>query len=206
MKLVIWGAGGHGRQVCEVALACGVTDVVFVDDVVRGRHHGYPVMGGPESLRALQGRGFTHFVVAIGDNAIRARCFAAAWAAGLAPATLIHPSAVVSSTARVAEGTVIMPGALVNANASVGSNCIVNSGAVVEHDCCLGDHVHLSSGAVLGGGVRVGSYALIGLGAVVLPGAFVGERAVVGAGAVVVREVPACVTVVGVPARVIEKA
>jgi serine acetyltransferase len=39
----------------------------------------------------------------------------------------------------------------------------------------------------------------------VLPGAEIGERSVVGAGAVVLHSVPAGVTVVGIPARVIRR-
>ena len=45
----------------------------------------------------------------------------------------------------------------------------------------------------------------MGLGAVVLPGLTVGARSVVGAGAVVIEDVPAGVTVVGVPARRLAK-
>lgn len=203
MKLVIWGAGGHGKQVCDVAVACGVREIVFIDDVVRGTHYGRPVVGGPEMLVHLYRDGYRKFVMAIGDNARRAKCFARALADGVEAATLIHPTAAVSSTAKIGPGTVVMPGAVVNADAEVGSNCIVNTAAVIEHDCKVGDHAHVSSGAVLGGGVCVGDYALVGLGAVVLPGAVIGEGAVVGAGAVVLKKVEAGETVVGVPARVL---
>ena len=57
----------------------------------------------------------------------------------------------------------------------------------------------------LGGTVTVGDGAFVGLGARVLPGITIGERATVGAGAVVHRDVPAGATMVGVPARPLDR-
>ena len=53
--------------------------------------------------------------------------------------------------------------------------------------------------------VRVGACAHVGAGAVVLQGLSIGERAVVGVGAVVVRDIQAGDTVVGNPAKPLER-
>ena len=74
------------------------------------------------------------------------------------------------------------------------------SSASVDHDCHIGDFAHISPGAHLAGAVTVGRSAHVGMGASVMPGVTIGEESVVGAGAVVIRDVPAGVTVVGVPA------
>jgi maltose O-acetyltransferase len=60
-----------------------------------------------------------------------------------------------------------------------------------------------ASGLEFGRPVRIGRNVWIGGGAIVLPGVTVGDDAVVGAGSVVTRDVPAGVTVVGNPARVL---
>ena len=44
----------------------------------------------------------------------------------------------------------------------------------------------------------------LGIGCVVIPSITIGESSVVGAGAVVVKDVPAKVTAVGVPAKIIK--
>jgi acetyltransferase EpsM len=203
-RLVIWGAGGHGKVVLDIALSTGYFDrVIFIDDQPRDSAPGScecEAVGEPDELRRFAG---ASVAIAMGDNQSRARCFARALRAGLAPTTLIHSHAVISPSARISAGTVIMPGAIVNADAVIGENCIVNSAVVVEHDCRIGDHVHLSPRVALGGGVTVGSLAHVGIGAVVLPGAVVGEESVVGAGAVVLKGAPARSTVVGVPAKVL---
>ena len=206
-RLVLWGSSGHGKVVADVALAMGCfSTIAFVDDAASGSQRAllsFRIEGGPDDLVFLKEKGFTCFLVSIGSNAGRARCFDRALRSGLAPATLVHPTAVISRFARVGEGSVVMARSVVNPDARIGRDCIINTAAVIEHDCQIGDHAHVSPGVVLAGGVSVGSFAHIGAGAIALPGAQIGEGAVVGAGAVVLRSVPAWATVVGVPARLI---
>jgi len=205
--LLIWGAGGHGKVVLDVARNCGqFHPIAFLDDDLNRAGQvfsGFAVVGGRDDLERFRGGSF---VVAVGDNRSRARCFTRATAAGLLPATLIHSSAVISPSASIGPGTVVMPGVVVNAGVMTGKNCILNSGAVIEHDCILGDHVHVSPHATLAGNVIVGDGAHVGLGAIILPVICVGSGCVVGAGAVVLRDVPRDSTVAGVPAKVLKYA
>lgn len=208
-KLLIWGAGGHGKVVLDVVRAQETfTDVVFIDDGARtwpGDFQGCRVVGDRTELAHLRAAGYAHFVIAIGCNDVRAQCFQAALETGIEPITLVHPTAAVSRRATIALGTVVMPNAIINAGGVVGTDCIINSGAIVEHDCCIADHAHLAPGAVLGGGVVIGAYSLIGLNSSVLPGTEIGERAIVGAGTVVLANVIPGDTVAGVPARSLQK-
>ncbi len=76
--------------------------------------------------------------------------------------------------------------------------------------CVIGDYVTFAPGVMCNGNVHVQDHAYIGTGAVIkqgLPGAplVIGRGAVVGMGAVVTKSVPPGVTVVGNPARVLER-
>ena len=208
-KLIIWGAGGHGKVVLDLVRAQDyLSTVIFIDDGFQklpAELDGCCVAGGRDDLASLRASGYKHSIIAIGCNALRASCFHTACRIGIEPITLVHPTAVVSRSSKVGPGTVVMPNAIINSGSVIGANCIINSGAIVEHDCCIADHVHLSSGAVLGGGVRVSAYSHIGLNASVLPGAEVGESAIVGAGAVVLKYVAHGDTVVGVPAKSLQR-
>lgn len=207
-KLVIWGAGGHGKVLLDCALATrNWCDIVFVDDNCKARaglQIVRPVLPTSE-LPALRASGFAEFIVAVGDNVNRARCYDFALTCELDPATVIHPTAFVSGFAHVGAGTVVMPLAAINADAHIGVNCIINTSATVEHDCVVGDHSHIAPGARLGGAVVAGAWSFVGMNASVLPLAEIGDRAIVGAGSVVLKSVRPGETVVGNPARVIAK-
>ena len=207
-KLFLWGAGGHGRVVLDIARAMGgFGPIAFLDDGAPrdgGEFCGCAVFAGLEEVERRHASGSAGLAIAIGSNRARARCAAVALERGWELETLVHPSAVVSPSARLGAGTVVMPRAVINAGAVVGRNCIVNSGAIVEHDCRIGDHVHLSPGAILGGGVTLEDAVHMGLGSMALPGTTIGADAVVGAGALVLRGVSRGETVVGVPARSIK--
>lgn len=202
-RLLIWGAGGHGKVVLDIAQAAGYENICFVDDSARPGQTllGCPVLS-PDSAALVNGP--CAFVIAIGDNDVRARCFVAALNKGWQAATLVHPSAVVSRYATLGVGTVVMPRVVVNAACSIGNNCILNTGAILEHDCLIGDHVHIAPSATLGGNVTVGPLSQISLGASVLPGRSIGAGTLVGAGAVATKTIASNATAVGIPARVIQ--
>lgn len=205
--LIIWGAGGHGKVVLEAAQAMGMySHIAFVDDAIQ---EDPPFRGcsclPASGLASLRERGYQYIIVAIGDNLVRAACYQRALETGYEGARVVHPSAVISPSARFGQGTVVMPRVVINADAEVGEDVILNTAVLVEHDCRIGSHAHLSPGVVLGGGVTVGRAAHLGLGAIALPGAVIGEDARVGAGAVVLEHAPAGATMAGVPAREVKK-
>ncbi len=204
-SLAILGAGGHGRVAADCAEALGWRTVILFDDAAgSGLSGAWPIEGGEADLRDRAAQ-FSGVLVAVGNNEARLNLHRRLAAASLPMTTLIHPNASVSRHAVVGIGAVVFAGACVNVGAQVGEAVIVNTAASVDHDCVLGDGVHVSPGAHLAGGVRVGDRSWIGIGAVVRQGISIGRDAMIGAGAVVVADVADGVTVVGNPARPLER-
>lgn len=209
-RLVILGAGGHGKVVADVARAASWAVVGFAD--TDSSKLGQLVESGGGSVLLvdvelfenleLAGKLFDAVAVAIGHNVARLRALGRLHNRVALP-VLVHPRAVVSPSAELGEGTVVMPNAVVNAAARLGVGVIVNTAAVVEHDSVVGDGVHLSPNCTLAGRVNVGRLSWIGAGATVIQGIRIGQGSTVGAGAVVIHDVPDGVTVVGSPARIL---
>ena len=201
-KLVIMGAGGHGKVVADCARCVGYTDFEFLDDNrVVDNVLGFPVVGGVRDAKKYD-KNNTDFFVAIGNNRVRVDLLDRLVDMGCCVTTLIHPKTVISEFAEIAKGTLVMPGAVINAGAKIGFGAIINTGVCVDHDCNIGTGVHISPGAVLSGTVSVGDGSWICSGAVVANNITIGAGAKVAAGAAVINNVDDFVLVAGVPAVV----
>ena len=205
MEIIIAGAGGHGRVVLDILRAAGKHTIAgFLDanqDLHGAQIGGVTVLGALNLLPKLKSKGVRGAIVAIGDNRVRRSYAKKLAAAGLELINAIHPSAVISPTAKLGHNVVIAAGAIVCTEARICDSVIINTAAVVDHECEVGEAVHVAPGVRLAGRVGVGEEAFIGIGANVLPCLKIGEQAIVGGGALVRKDVPAGATVVGVPAR-----
>lgn len=168
-RVLIVGAGGHGRSVAEALELLGVIDIAgFVDDnwPCSSAVWSYPVLGDTSDFAAL--RQYAELaVVAIGNNSAREHLTRRLTEAGFRLLTVIHPRACVSPRAIVSAGVTVMAGAVVSAEAVLDEGAIVNCGAVVDHDCHVAAFGHLGVGACMAGGSALGARALLQAGVAV---------------------------------------
>lgn len=120
-------------------------------------------------------------------------------------ATIVHPSARVSSKSTLGEGTIISAGVIIGAHTHLARHVIINRGALIGHHTKIGDYATIQPGANIAGLCTIGNAAYIGMGAIVLDHISVGSHSIVGAGAVVTKDVPDNVQVVGVPAKIVKQ-
>ena len=185
-RLLIVGAGGHGRSVAEAVLAAGSFQLVgFADDAAPGlkRVAGLPVLGTTAGLARYRQHADAS-IVAVGNNRPREALYRQAEIAGFDMITVVHPASVVSPQAIIGAGSALMAGCIIGTGAVLGVGAIVNCGAVIDHDCQVEDFGHLAVRTAMAGGAVLGRAAWLQPGAILGYGARV-EAGVVAAAAVV---------------------
>lgn len=209
--LLIFGAGGFGREVASWAgraqwLARGFEVCAFVDDNAPATElNGKPVLTLADAAARYRGAAV---IATVGDPGLRERLIGKALEAGLvATAPLIHPNVEYDHDyVEFGEGVVVCAGSILTVNIVVEAHAQINLDCTVGHDAVIGAYSTVSPGVHISGNVTLEPYVFLGTGAVTVNGhpgrpLRIGSGAVVGAGAVVTKDVPAGVTVTGVPAR-----
>lgn len=180
-RLLVVGAGGHGRSVAEAAELSGYFEVVgFLDDSVPAGETvmDVPLLGPVASLALHRAGAADQAIVAIGNNSVREKLMMQLVAVDFDLATVVHPQAIVSPSAVLGAGAVVMAGAIVGTEARLGVGSIVNCGAVVDHHATVEDFGHLGVSASMAGGT------VLGRGAWMQAGSALGYGVKVGAGEV----------------------
>lgn len=195
-RLIIIGAGGHGRVVYDIAENCGYSEIFFLDDSVPLSES---VIG--KSSDYVKYIDSSVFFVAIANSKIRKKLYEELCANRAQIVTLIHPSAVIAKSVKIELGTVIMPGAVINVDTIIGAGGIINTCASVDHDCVIRSFSHVSVGAHLCGTVEIGNNVWIGAGATVVNNITICDNCTIGAGAVVTKNIDVAGIYKGVPAR-----
>jgi len=115
--------------------------------------------------------------------------------------TLVDPSTIVSSSARIGVGCVLYPHCFVGLNARLGNRVFVLAGTVINHDDRIEDDVVVCSGVTLAGFVHVESGCYLGQRSSVRQHVRIGRNSFLGMGTVVLQDVEPNSVMVGNPAR-----
>lgn len=214
-QIAIYGAGGFAREVAWLVQSCNQNTelyqvVCFVDDnpTTHGKQlNGIPVMGFQSaSERFPEAR----MVSGIGSPKTRQFLMEKSMSAGFGFETIIHPRVERSPWIEIGIGAVICAGNILTTNIILGEHVQINLDCTIGHDVVMGNYTTLAPGVHVSGCVHFGQRVYVGTGAVIINGTrenpiVIGDDVVVGAGACVTKSVPPGLTVVGIPAKSLQK-
>lgn len=203
----VYGASGCGRGIMPLLrwdLATTDAQLVFIDDTpATAAINGHRVWNfdrfanEPASQRLA--------ALAVAKSSIREMLDQRCHAAGIDVIGVSAANVVIMDGVEIGPGALLSPFVTLTSNIKIGRCFHGNLYSYVEHDCVIGDYVTFAPGVRCNGNVTIGAHAYVGSGAVIRQGISIGANATVGMGAVVTKDVPPGVTVIGNPARNMEK-
>lgn len=162
-KLLILGAGGHGRVIAEIAKEIGNYSLIsFLDDSFSiNRRKNF--IGSFADVEKFAGA-YEDAFVALGNSDLRKQWMVKLYSLGYNLPVLVHPDAYISSSSVIESGSVVMQGAVIQCGAKLGKGCIVSSNAIVDHDATVGEYCHINAGAIIASFCVVPNYTKIDYG------------------------------------------
>lgn len=209
--VIVLGAGGNCRDVVDAMLDVNAhsgepvfTPLGYLDDDPAKWGQllgGVPVLGPLAAVDDWPDAQFIDGLNGVGLTAAKAGILQTLDLPRERYATVVHPSAQLSTMAELGAGSVLLHNVTVNSNATIGDHVLVLPGSVVSHDDIIDNFCYLAPGVVLAGYVHLEGSVYVGARAAISHRLTIGEAAVIGIGSVVLHNVEPGVTVAGAPAR-----
>lgn len=208
MVLGIYGAGGLGREVLDLARIINGRvkiweDFIFIDGEPGNDVNGVKVYSYNEAIEQFRGK--LEVSMGIGEPAVREKLFTKLEKDGIEVATLIHPDVYVPDTTVIGKGVTIQMGNFISCNVKIEDYVYIQPHANISHNDVLKKGCMVSGFCNLAGGVTVGEFTYLGISSCYKEGISIGDYTIVSMGSVVHKDVPAEVIVMGNPARPIMK-
>lgn len=205
-KLLIIGCGGHARPVIDAAKIIDNWDIVGIIDLsYNGEFESVldvPILGGLDFIKNIEPSS-VEFFVAIGKNEQRSELIMRVEQLGFLCASIIHPKAYVSGSAKLGRGIYVGAFAHIGPSSEIANGCIINTHANIEHEVFLDECVQVCPSAVVCGRSKISRNVFIGANATIIDKIFVAPDNVIGAGSVVISDIlETKKTIIGVPGRV----
>lgn len=213
MLIGVYGASGFGKEVMPLVRQqfpiLAKENFIFIDDGKAGTHlNGYSVLTYTDFIKQPVSNKLV--TIAIANSSVREKLVTQLNQDNIQHLSIQASNTVVLDEVEIGEGGLLCPFTCLTSNIKIGKFFHANIYSYVAHDCVIGDYVTFAPGVKCNGNIHIEDHAYIGTGAIIKQGTpdkplVIGKGAVIGMGAVVTKGVPAGVTVVGNPARILEK-
>ena len=191
-KVILIGAGGHAAELVDyidyINNSSGQLKfevIGLIDDNKENYNHydySYKYLGTIQKHIINEN---IHYLMAIADASIKKMIVEKFKLKGANFIGLIHPTALISSSAIIGEGVVISHNVSIGPKVVLGDFNVLNSRCTIGHDSIVGNYNFISPQVAFGGYVKIGDENLFGTNSCTIPGVKVGNNNKITAGMVV---------------------
>jgi sugar O-acyltransferase (sialic acid O-acetyltransferase NeuD family) len=210
MILAIYGAGGLGREVYEVAQAINCqkeswSQIIFIDDGSDIKDcRKIPIYSLQNAVEKYSKENI-EICVAVGEPALRKLLFEKVVALGIKLATLIHPDVSIPESTIIGDGSIVCKYVSITCDITIGRNVYIHPMACIGHDSNIGDNSVISSFVDVAGNCNVGRNVFLAIGVVMKESISIGDKSIIGMSSVIHGDVPEAVIAMGNPARAMKR-
>lgn len=210
MILGIYGAGGLGREVFELASVINIDGqrwdkIFFIDDSVNVKDKRKIPIINYKKLLEINSKDEIEVCIAIGEPEVREKIYTKLVNENINIAKLIDPEVKIPDSTNVGEGTIICKLVSISCDIEIGANVYIHPMACIGHDAKIGNHSIVSSFVDIAGDCILGQKAFLAIGVILKQGIKIGSDAILGLGSVVHNDIPDAVIALGNPARPMKK-
>lgn len=208
MKLFIIGGGDVGKFVAynfEIFHQTGFEIGGFLDDDATKWGKivcGYPILGGINLLNKEKDK--AGVLISIAHPQTKKSVIEKIDFDKVLSPSLIAKNAWISKEVIIGKGAIIYPGVSINYHSVIEDHVIINMNCAVGHNCTISKYTTLAPGASLGGYTHIEECVSVGINAATKQTVRIGKNSIIGGMTMVVKDLPADVTAVGVPAKIIK--
>lgn len=184
--LLIIGGSGHAKVLIDCIVASGRKPIGILDrNLEKGESiSGVDVLGDDSILEefAIESIELVNGLGVLPGKKRRWNLGVLIEEKGYRFASIVHPSAVISTSASLDTGAQVMAGCVLQNEVRVGSHSVVNTSVSVDHGTIIEEQCWLSPGVVVCADVHIGPRSYIGAGATIIQNISIGQGVLVAAG------------------------
>jgi len=194
-KIIIVGAGGHAAELRDYITYINKTSGInleiegFLDDdeeAYNAYDYSEPFLG---TISAHVTRKDVDYLMGIANIKYRRPIIERFEGDGATFTGLIHPTALISPSAKIGKGVIISHNSSLGPKVVIGDHNILNSRCTIGHDTVIGSFNFISPQVALSGHTIIGDENMIGVNSCTIPGIKVGSNNVIAAGTIIFKQV-----------------
>ena len=206
-EILIVGAGGLGKEVADLINDMGGYEIIgFIDDDIKKIGTVINKITVVDILDNIQKyKSVKNIVIAIANPFIKDKIYKKIRDMGFEFPNLIHPTVITGSNVSMGIGNIVFTYSILSTDVTIANFVTINHQCGVGHDSEIESFTTLYWNVNLAGATKIGERCELGTKTSVIQGINIVDEVIVGSGAVVIRDIKESCTVVGVPAKRIDK-